>query len=262
MPSPFPGMDPYLEQPTFWSSFHSRLIVALADTLAPQLRPHYFIEVEARTYNDTAADGLLVGIPDAVVLAGIAPSHPETPELTSAPATERQFQPQIVTLPMPVEIKERYLEVREVGSNAVIAVIEVLSPKNKRKGKGRRVYEEKRQTVLSSASHLIEIDLLRGESPMPMQGAVQPAHHRILVGRAEQRPQAKLYAATIREPLPEFPVPLKASDESVLVNLQAIFAGVYDRASYDLRIDYSQPLPPPSFSETDQDWIASLIKSA
>ena len=71
MPSPFPGMDPYLEQPTFWSSFHSRLIVALADALAPQLRPRYYVEVETRTYTDTPDGGeLLVGIPDAVVLVG------------------------------------------------------------------------------------------------------------------------------------------------------------------------------------------------
>ncbi|MEM1240663.1 MAG: DUF4058 family protein, partial [Cyanobacteria bacterium P01_H01_bin.26] len=63
MPSPFPGMDPYLEQPTFWASFHSRLIVAIADTLSPQLRPHYFVEVETRTYDDTPDGELLVGIP-------------------------------------------------------------------------------------------------------------------------------------------------------------------------------------------------------
>lgn len=260
MPSPFPGMDPYLEQPTFWSSFHSRLIVAIADTLAPQLRPHYFIEVETRTYKDIPDGELLVGIPDAVVLAGIAQNNPKPPDSPSTPGIEGQFQPQTVTLPMPAEIKERYLEVREVGSNAVITVIEVLSPKNKRKGKGRNVYEEKRQTILGSASHLIEIDLLRSDSPMPMQGAVQLAHYHVLVSRAEQRPQATLYAATIRDPLPEFPVPLKATNERVLVNLQAIVAGVYERASYDLRLDYSQPLPPPRFSQTDKDWITSLLK--
>ena len=261
MPSPFPGMDPYLEQPTFWSSFHSRLIVAIADTLSPQLRPRYFVEVETRTYNDTPDGELLVGIPDAVVLAGVAQrsSQPSAPVSTSSVAGGAD-QPQTVTLPMPVEIKERYLEVREVGSNAVIAVIEVLSPKNKRKGKGRTVYEAKRQTVLGSASHLIEIDLLRSDPPMPMQGATHLAHYHVLVSRAEQRPQAELYAATVRDPLPEFPVPLKAADEAVLVNLQAIFAGMYERASYDLRIDYSQP-PLPTFSDADQDWIASLLRS-
>lgn len=42
MASPFPGMDPYLEQATLWPEFHSRLIVALADVLAPSLLPKYF----------------------------------------------------------------------------------------------------------------------------------------------------------------------------------------------------------------------------
>ncbi|MBV8886966.1 MAG: DUF4058 family protein [Chroococcidiopsidaceae cyanobacterium CP_BM_RX_35] len=37
MPSPFPGMDPYLEQPALWSSFHSRLIVAIADAIVVYL---------------------------------------------------------------------------------------------------------------------------------------------------------------------------------------------------------------------------------
>jgi hypothetical protein len=31
MPSPFPGMDPYLENPEFWPGVHNRLIVAIID---------------------------------------------------------------------------------------------------------------------------------------------------------------------------------------------------------------------------------------
>ena len=31
MPSPFPGLDPYLEQPDYWPECHSRLIVAIAE---------------------------------------------------------------------------------------------------------------------------------------------------------------------------------------------------------------------------------------
>ena len=214
MPSPFPGMDPYLEQPTFWSSFHSRLIVALADVLAPQLRPNYYVEVETRVYTDTA------------------------------------------------DIKERYLEIREIGSNAVITVVEVLSPKNKRPGQGRTIYEHKRQNILGSRSHLVELDLLRGDAPLPMQGAVQLAHYHILVSRAEHRPQADLYAVTVRDPLPSFPLPLKGADEAILVDLSAIVQGVYDRASYDLRLDYTQPPPPPAFSEADPTWIRDLLQPA
>ncbi|BAY50488.1 hypothetical protein SAMD00079811_81170 (plasmid) [Scytonema sp. HK-05] len=76
MPSLFPGMNPYLEHPAFWSSFHTRLLVASllrrsfanADAVAPQLRPKYYIEVETRTYQDRDGDEVLVGIPDATIL--------------------------------------------------------------------------------------------------------------------------------------------------------------------------------------------------
>jgi len=262
MPSPFPGMDPYLEQPLFWSSFHSRLIVALADVLAPQLRPRYYVEVETRTYTDTPDNGeLLVGIPDAVVLAtNSSVSSLETNQLSRPVAV--QPAPQPVTLPMTTEIKERYLEVREVGSDAVITVVEVLSPKNKRQGKGRTLYEDKRQLILGSASHFVEIDLLRADAPLPMQGAVQLAHYHVLVSCAETRPQADLYAVTVRSPLPRFPLPLKEVDEAVVVDLSNIFQGVYDRASYDLRLDYTQPPPPPAFSEADQAWMQNLLLQA
>lgn len=49
MPSPFPGFDPYLENPDFWHEVHSRLIVALADSLVPQVRPKYEIAIAKLT---------------------------------------------------------------------------------------------------------------------------------------------------------------------------------------------------------------------
>lgn len=263
MPSPFPGMDPYLEQPAFWSSFHSRLIVAVADALAPQLRPRYYVEVETRTYTDTVDGELLVGIPDAVVLAG-AP-QPPTPDTASDIATTRvngSGQPQTVMVPMPVEIRERYLEVREVSSNTVITVLEVLSPQNKRPGQGRTLYEAKRQRILSSASHLVEIDLQRRDAPMPMQAAEPIPPYHVLVSRAEHRPRAMLYAVSLQQPLPTFLLPLRAEAEAVSVDLQDIFSGVYDRASYDLRLDYTQPPPPPRFSDADQMWMQTLLTSS
>ncbi|PSN10861.1 hypothetical protein C7271_25355, partial [filamentous cyanobacterium CCP5] len=217
----------------------------------------YYVEVETRTYTDTPDAGeLLVGIPDAVVLSRQqAAAEPDEAVSREDANVALEPRPQRVRLPMPIEIKERYLEVREVGSDAVITVVEVLSPKNKRQGKGRTLYETRRQSVLASASHLVEIDLLRGDQPLPVQGADRLADYRILVSRAESRPQADLYAVTVRYALPTFALPLKRLDEAVGVNLSAVFAGVYDRAGYDLRIDYAQAPPPPPFSQDDQGWI-------
>jgi hypothetical protein len=132
-------------------------------------------------------------------------------------------------------------------------VIEVLSPKNKRKGDERVAYEAKRQKILDSASHLVEIDLLRSDSPMAMQGAAG-SDYRILVSRwsptvrgaspqenrrsSELRPKAELYGFTVQEAIPCFPLPLKLPSEMVLVDLQAIVQGVYERGGYSVRIDY------------------------
>lgn len=219
MASPFPGMDPYLEQSAFWSSFHTRLIVAITDALAPMIRPQYYAEVETRTYRDTP-----------------------------------------VTLPMPVEVKERYLEIRAVKDDRVITVIELLSPANKRPGKGRDAYETKRLDILESASHLVEIDLLRDHPPLPIHSAHSPSDYYILVSIASQRPKAQLYPFSIRETFSTFLMPLQRPDEAVSVDMQPIFEGVMERASYDSRIDYIKSVPAPSLSIEDQDWTAALLK--
>jgi Protein of unknown function (DUF4058) len=240
MPSPFPGMDPYLEQPVFWSEFHNRLIVAIADAIVPSLLPRYYVGVETRTYRDHDDGELLIGIPDAVILStkGQSQGLPSQSEPIASAAVATQIRPQEVTLPVSSETKERYLEVREAGTDAVIAVIEVLSPKNKRKGDGRVAYEAKRQKILDSASHLVEIDLLRSDSPMAMQGATG-TDYRILVSRSERRPKAELYGFTLQEAIPSFPLPLKLPSEVVMVELQSIVQGVYDRGGYAVRIDYA-----------------------
>jgi hypothetical protein len=250
-------MDPYLEQSIFWSEFHSRLIVAIADALAPSLLPKYYVGVETRTYLDGTDEDLLIGIADAIVLSATGQAQSTTLETTAAVAT--QTRPQSVLLPMPVEVKQRYLEIREAGSDAVITVIEVLSPTNKRKGAGRLAYEKKRQQLLASASHLVEIDLLRDEEPMTMRGVILPTDYRILVSRSEDRPKADLYGFTLREAIPEFPLPLKEVSERVNVNLQAIVQGIYERGGYSIRLNYRQTVPPPELSQADQRWVDELL---
>lgn len=256
MPSPFPGMDPYLEQPTFWSEFHNRLIVEMSNALISSLRPKYYIAVETRTYTDDGEESLLVGIPDALVLSSGQKQASVAGAEQSDVAT--QTRPVQVQLPIPTQVRERYLEVREAATHAVVTVIEVLSPKNKRKGKGRTIYEKKRQRVLGSLSHLVEIDLLRGNLPMPMTGAAKQ-DYRIVVSRASRRPIADLYGFGLREAIAEFPLPLKPEDAEVVVNLQAVFEQVYDLGSYEVRINYSQPLPPPRLSLIDQQWLDELL---
>lgn len=256
MPSPFPGMDPYIEQSSFWSSFHFRLIGAIAAAIEPQLSRDYYIEVETRTYQSDGSEELLISIPDAAVIA--RQSAQDAPNMESPSSVATRVKPQTVVLPMPVPVKERYLEVRKVGSDAVITVIEVLSPSNKRPGEGRTIYETKRQQVLGSATHLIEIDLLRGGEPMPILGQAVPSTYRILVSRSDRRPTADLYAVALQMPLSEIPIPLKSGDTEISVDLQDALNGVYEEARYAMRVDYRQPVPPPKLSAEEDAWIDSL----
>jgi Protein of unknown function (DUF4058) len=259
MPSPFPGMDPYLEQPTFWSSFHFRLIGAMASAIAPRILPKYYIEVETRTYSEDTDPELLVGIPDAVVFA--ASENRKLPEQATdeTASVALQNRPQPVRLPIGLEVRERYLEVREIGTDSVITVIEVLSPKNKRTGKGRIAYEEKRQRVLNSTAHLVELDLLRSDVPMPMIGAAESWDYRILISRSEQRPMADLYGFNLQEPIPSFPLPLKPEDIGLDVNLQPLMAEIYDEAGYQYRLGYQRSVPLPRLSLEDQQWVDQIL---
>jgi hypothetical protein len=249
-------MNPYLENPELWPEVHSRLIVAIADALAPHLRPKYRVAIEKRVYQVTDENSVLVGIPDVSV--GRSLTKTET-ELSNIAVARPPVKPVTVNVPMPEEVREAYLEVREVGTGEVVTVIEVLSPKNKRSGEGRNAYERKRQQVLGSVTHLVEIDLLRGGKPMPILGNQIQASYRILVSRSNSRPKAELYPFSWQEPIPSFLLPLRKGDIEPLLDLQVLIHGVYDRAGLDLAIDYTcEPVPP--LSEADGIWVDALLR--
>ncbi|MCS6946604.1 MAG: DUF4058 family protein, partial [Steroidobacteraceae bacterium] len=50
MPSPFPGMDPYLESAVYWRDLHMCLITHIRAALQPLLRPNYNARIEERLY--------------------------------------------------------------------------------------------------------------------------------------------------------------------------------------------------------------------
>ncbi len=248
MPSPFPGMNPYLEAPALWSGVHHWLITEIARSLAPQLRPRYFVAGEERVYQVSGEGGTLVGIPDTLVLT----TQPQPPTRPPTPIA--------VTLPMPTTIREGYLEIRTVGSETVVTVIEVLSPANKRTGEGRNQFLAKRQTCLSSASHWVEIDLLRAGEPMPLlyTSAIQ-SHYRLLISRCDRRPQAELYAFDLPTPIPPMPLPLQPGDPEPILDLQAILHRIYDQGGYDLRLDYQQPAIAP-LTPADAAWVEAQLR--
>lgn len=236
----FPGMNPYLENPELWSEVHSWLIVQLARFLNPLIAPKYRAAVEKRIYDDS----LLVGIPDVLV------SKKESlPDSTKIGTVSVLNQPIKVLVPVTEEIRESYLKIREVGTRTVVTVVELLSPKNKLPGEGKRKYDAKRQKILNSATHLVEIDLLRtGKAKIIARGI--ESDYRILVSRADCRPEAELYAFNLKEPIPQFRLPLRGGNEEPVVCLQELLDLVYQEAALSLAIDYSKQ-PVPTVSEED-----------
>lgn len=257
MPSPLPGMDPYLEHPRSWPNFHHRLITAIAINLGPQLRPRYRVVVEEAIYQTEGQDSVLVGVPDATV-------HQANSNLVAASQITTNgvivvAQPILVDLPMPSVVRQGYLEIQDVETSEVVTVIEVLSPTNKRPGEGRRTYEAKRQTILASATNLVEIDLLRQWHPIVQLPEQLKTHYRILVSASATRPQASLYAFNIQDPIPAFPLPLRQDELEPIVNLQGLLGEIYDQSGYDLVIDYrEQPVPP--LEQEDAVWLAEWLR--
>jgi Protein of unknown function (DUF4058) len=235
MSTPFIGMNPHLESPDLWTEVHHRLISAIAIHLGPTLRPKYRVAIEKRVYFSEGDQAVEVGIPDAALLTAVQVREPaSTTTATLAPQIDAGVS---VTLPMRSEVKEGYLEIREVATGRVVTAIEVLSPTNKRAGYGRNTYEAKRQKLLASQSHLIEIDLLRYGKPMELLNTPTKTDYRILVSRSEERPQARLHGFNQSEPIPPIVVPLEPGDPEPILDLQAILNEIYDQAGFDLTIN-------------------------
>jgi Protein of unknown function (DUF4058) len=254
MPTPFPGMDPYLERRDRWPAVHTRLIVAIADALGPQVRPRYRVDIEVRTYIAFVTFESLAGIPDVLVM-----SSPHEAGRSMAPGPALGIAPQVVEVPMPEELHERFLVVREVATQDVVSVIEVLSLANKLTHEGRAAYEDKRKIVLGSKTSLVEIDLLRAGQPLPPFQAGQ-SDYRILISPAATRPRAMAYTLSVRDPLPTLPIPLQPGDPEPPLPLNQLLHDLYDRASYDLAIDYSQP-PVPPLHDDDAAWARQLLSA-
>ncbi|MBD1905187.1 DUF4058 family protein [Funiculus sociatus GB2-A5] len=250
MRNPFPGMNPYLEEPELWHQVHNRLIVAIADDLTPQIVPKYRVSIEQRAYTSISGTSL-VGIADVAV------SRRNDSTSRNTTVASKLSEPTKVVVPIPEEVIERFLEVRSTQTGAVISVIEILSPKNKRSQEGREAYERKRQQILASTTSLVEIDLLRGGEPMLLLGAASTGY-RVLVSRSYQRPEADLYTFGLKEPIPTFPVPLNQGEPEPIVDLQRLLNEVYQRARFDLAIDYSQPVKP-SLSPEEKVWVAEIV---
>jgi len=257
MPSPFPGMNPYFEQPGLWRGFHNHLLSQLALAIAPRIAPRYLVEYEESLYIDSPpGNGTLFAVADVAVSQNpIAPESGGTATLaapTSAPVTGR------VRLGA-IKRKHRWLTIRDSQDRRVVTVIEVLSPSNKSPGDDREQYLRKRRRILRSSAHLVEIDLLRGGQRMPVEDT-PPSDYRVMVSRRPQRPDVQVWPIGVRQPLPPIPIPLHTGEPELTLDLKPLIDAVYDGGAYRHHLYQRSPEPP--LAPPDADWAAEIARTA
>lgn len=255
MELPFPGMDPYLEQPMMWPDVHNRLMFAICDQMQPFLSPRYaavltpYVAYEAI---DIATTRILV--PDVGVLEQRSEAR-ESAAVAIAPAPLTGL----------IEVATRYhrIEIRSVGEEQLVTVIELLSPVNKRPGADAAdTYERKRRDVLHSTVHLLEIDLLRSGRRPSLVTPLPDAPYFIILSRVERRPQVEIWPVLLHEAIPVVAVPLREGDADVPLDLTEALQRIYTSARYDLRIDYTKAPPPPTLAPEDAAWLDEHLKAA
>ncbi len=256
MPSPFPGMNPYLEQSTVWHDFHETLLPTIREAITAQVRPRYVVKVDEHIYIHELPEQeerRLVGRDDLTV------AHAPVPAFEySAGGTATIEAPVRVRLPEIDIERQSFLEIRDRDSGLVVTVIELLSPANKQAGPDREQYLRKRAQLLKSEVHLIEIDLLRGGPRLPLQQLPTCSYY-VLLSRAEERPNAGLWPIQLSDSIPTIPIPLSAGQSDATLNIQAALHRVYDAAGYDDYIYRNEPQPP--LTPEQNEWAKSFVPS-
>jgi hypothetical protein len=259
MRPPFPGMDPWLEGSRLWPNVHNSLIGAIRDELVPILRPRYFVDIESRTTVLTPSDEDHLYAPDVAIYA----SERDVAISEGVAVMERvATQPYHIVVPLPAdEIEETFLTIKELPGHQVVTTIEVLSPTNKKTEDARKAYLAKRRELLNSSVNFVEIDLLRAGKPMPPDAPRRASDYRILVFRPRLGKFANLYGFSYKVEIPQIPIPLLPQDAEPSLDLNRVLHMLYDKAGYDLAIDYTQP-PEPRLRKQDEAWAAKIIGQA
>jgi len=257
MPNPFPGMNPYLEDPTRWKGFHNSLIDRIADALDLVLPPGYSIETESRVvleplersyYPDVSVQQDQIQSEDCIQSQGENQSGVDSPLIMVVDNEE-----------------ELYLSLRHTDAPAdVVTAIEVLSPTNK--GVHRGEYIDKQREWLRSDSHLLEIDLLRDGAPVlvPLREREVPLsprpHYAACLHRAGAGNTFEVWPRQVQEPLPRVAVPLRLQEGQVVLDIGPLINDFYERRRLHQKMDYArEPVPP--FAGEDALWLDSHLRA-
>ena len=255
MPSPFPGMDPYLEVRS-WLNFHLRLAVEIADRINQTLKAPYATLVEER------------GVPSDP-LAEDVKAYGRKPDVSIVRERVAQYggrgrasavaEPPIeMPILRPIIESHYWVEVITVQDRRLVTAIEILSPTNKT-GHGRAEYLTKRQELLASSAHLLEIDLQRGGSRLPVDGELPRAPYYVFLSRNAKPRRSGIWPIQLTDHLPVVPVPLVEPDDDVPLDLQSCLTAIYDKSRYDFLTDYSEP-PAGPLTDSESVFVAEITR--
>lgn len=253
MPSPFPGMDPYLEARRTWPDVHASLITYIRENLRPQLRPKYVARIGERLQLATVDQNY---VPDVMLLHKVQETAPAYGETVVAD------EPKLYTM-LDEAYREPYIEIIAIETGDVVTVIEVLSPANK-VGDGRDQYIQKQKDLMAAGVNLVEIDLLGyGKETTLARNVIitEPEDWRYIICtyRAKGRRGLEVYAVPLREKLPNCRIPLRPPDEDVVLNLTAVLNRCYDIGDYDLLVDYNKE-PSVPLKEAELAWMGEYLQ--
>lgn len=261
MKSPFPGMDPYLEQ--FWPDVHASLIIYARDQLEDQLPSSLIARVEERIVFETETDETRAAYPDVKISERPGRGGGAAVAVRSQAAV---IEP-VIVLGRGEPATETYINIIESGAGQrLVTVIEVLSLANKLPGEGQRQYRQKQRELRDTQVSLVEIDLLRrGDRVLSVPASLVPRYARttyqVCVRRGWETGRWEVYPAPLRNPLPGIRIPLREKDEDIRLDLQAIVEQAYRKGRYHLTIDYSEPPDLPLRGE-EAKWARTRVKKA
>ncbi len=269
MPSPFPGMDPYLEGTDYWRGFHGSMLHLIMENLQPCLLPKYAAVIEARLTlsaldQPDAEPRSQLRLPDVAIRR--RPPAPPRPDggsvLVAEPPALAETEPLWVDEP-DLHLYHLYLTIRSLPDQQIVTVIELLSPTNKLLGDGRDQYRRKQRELLLTNTSLVEIDLLRGGAHTVAfrEGSVAPSDYRICVYRGYFASGFAVIPFGIRDPLPRPAIPLRHDDPDVVLDLPTVFTRVYDTAAYSVLLDYGRPTEP-TLPAADAAWAEEQRRAA
>jgi Protein of unknown function (DUF4058) len=266
MPSPFPGMDPFLEHPAIFPGVHDRFLTYLSEALQAALPAPYFAEINERLWVESSER--TIG-PDVDVLRGNPPGPGMNHGDGGVAVLAEPAEPILITVPVE-EHRQTYLEIRAPldDGERVVTTIEILSPTNKTPGpKGRTLYLAKQLEVLDSDTNLVEIDLLRGgmhTTAIPLKrlrAKVPIFDYHVCVHAFDDLETFAIYAIRLAVRLPAIKVPLLPGDGSVTADLQAVFDRCYDTGPYRRRVRYEPSRIEPPLSAEQLEWVTQILQT-